>query len=60
MLALKTFNFESDIILENERVLLRPLQLSDGSLLAHYVEEEPELWKYSLVAIVNSADLKNN
>ena len=59
MLALKTFNFESDIILENERVLLRPLQLSDSSLLAHYVEEEPELWKYSLVAIVNSADLKN-
>ena len=59
MLALKTFNFESDIILENERVLLRPLQLSDGSLLAHYVEEEPELWNYSLVAIDNSADLEN-
>ena len=59
MLALKTFDFESEIILENERVLLRPLQLSDGSLLAHYVEEEPDLWKYSLVAIDNSADLEN-
>lgn len=59
MLALKSFNFESDIILENERVLLRPLVLSDGSLLAHFVEEEPDLWKYSLVAIHNSADLEN-
>lgn len=59
MLALKSFDFESDIILENERVLLRPLVLSDGSLLAHFVEEEPELWIYSLVAIHNSADLEN-
>ena len=59
MLALKTFDFESDIILENERVLLRPLVLSDGSLLANFVEEEPDLWKYSLVAINNSTDLEN-
>ena len=59
MVALKTFDFESDIILENERVLLRPLVLSDGSLLTHFVEEEPDLWKYSLVAIDNSADLEN-
>ena len=59
MLALKTFDFESDIILENERVLLRPLQVSDGSLLEHYVNEEPDLWQYSLVAIHNSADLEN-
>jgi RimJ/RimL family protein N-acetyltransferase len=59
MLALKSFDFESDIILENERVLLRPLVLSDGSLLTHFVEEEPDLWNYSLVAIHNSADLEN-
>ena len=59
MLALKTFNFNEEIILENERVLLRPLQVSDGSLLEHYVNEEPDLWQYSLVAIHNSADLEN-
>ena len=59
MLALKSFNFESDIILENERVLLRPLAQSDGSLLAHFVEEEPDLWQYSLVAINNGTDLEN-
>jgi len=57
MLALKNFDFASDIILENERVLLRPLQISDGSLLMHYVNEEPELWKYSLAAITNTKDL---
>ena len=59
MLALKTFNFNEEIILENERVLLRPLQVSDGSLLGHYVNEEPDLWQYSLVAIHNSEDLEN-
>ena len=57
MSALKTFVFETDIILENERVLLRPLALTDGSLLAHYVNEEPELWQYSLAAITNTKDL---
>jgi RimJ/RimL family protein N-acetyltransferase len=58
MLALKSFDFTEEIILENERVLLRPLQISDGSLLSHYVNEEPDLWQYSLVAIHNSADLE--
>jgi len=59
MLALKTFDFKTEIILENERVLLKPLALTDGSLLTHYVNEEPELWNYSLVAINNASDLEN-
>ena len=59
MLALKSFDFTEEIILENERVLLRPLRISDGSLLSHYVNEEPDLWQYSLVAIHNSEDLDN-
>ena len=58
MLALKTFNFNEEIILENERVLLRPLQVSDASLLGHYVNEEPDLWQYSLAAITNTKDLE--
>jgi len=57
MIALKPFDFSKEIILENERVILRPIQLSDLSLLAHYVEQEPNLWKFSLIAINNSADL---
>jgi len=58
MLALKTFDFTKEIILENDRVLLRPLQLSDGSLLGQYVNEEPDLWQYSLAAITNTKDLE--
>ena len=58
MLALKNFDFTEEIILENERVLLRPLRISDGSLLSHYVNEEPDLWQYSLVAITNTKDLE--
>ena len=59
MSVLKIFDFETDIILENERVILRPLSLTDSSLLAHYVNEEPELWRYSLLAINNVSDLAN-
>ena len=58
MLALKPFDFTEEIILENERVLLRPLQVSDASLLGHYVNEEPDLWQYSLAAITNTIDLE--
>ena len=58
MLALKPFDFREEIILENERVLLRPLQVSDASLLGHYVNEEPDLWQYSLAAITTTKDLE--
>ena len=39
----------TDIILENEAVSLRPLQLSDVDNLLYLSEDEPEIWKYSLV-----------
>lgn len=58
MLTLKPFDFREEIILENERVLLRPLQVSDASLLGHYVNEEPDLWQYSLAAITNTKDVE--
>ena len=58
MLALKPFDFREEIILENERVLLRPLQVSDASLLGHYVNEEPDLWQYSLAAITTTKDVE--
>jgi RimJ/RimL family protein N-acetyltransferase len=58
MLALKPFDFREEFFLENERVLLRPLQVSDASLLGHYVNEEPDLWQYSLAAITNTKDLE--
>ena len=59
MAALQNFDFTQEYTLENERVLLRPLLLSDYSLLEKYVIEEPDLWQYSLVAINDSADLEN-
>ena len=41
-------NFTVDYILENDKVLLRPLQLSDFQNLVHFSLKEPELWQYSL------------
>jgi len=44
-----TFNFEQEILLENERVLLRPLLESDIQHLLPFAIQEPEIWTYSLV-----------
>lgn len=43
------FNFESKhrYVLENERVLLRPLQLTDFQNLLPFAMNEPEIWRYS-------------
>ena len=41
------FDFSKDYILENERVLLRPLSLSDLDLIRHFSVNEPELWIYN-------------
>ncbi|MFN8283694.1 MAG: GNAT family N-acetyltransferase [Chitinophagales bacterium] len=41
------FNFENDCILENERVLLRPLTENDFEHLSYFSLNEPELWTYS-------------
>ena len=58
MLALEHFDFEKEYILENERVLLRPLLIADLSLLAQYVVSEPALWQYSLVSVNDKAGLE--
>jgi RimJ/RimL family protein N-acetyltransferase len=41
-------NFDFDYRLENEKVLLRPLQHSDKRNLLSFSLNETELWKYSL------------
>lgn len=51
--------FNEQITLENDFVKLRPLQLEGFSLLEHFAVQEPDLWKYSLVQVTTSADLKN-
>ena len=50
------FNTSSDIILENERVLLRPLVQDDAVYLSAYVKEEPTLWKYALTPITTEQE----
>jgi RimJ/RimL family protein N-acetyltransferase len=49
--------FDQDIILENEFVLLRPLQAKDIELLSHFAQNEPSIWKYSLMQVQNENDL---
>jgi len=41
------FNFKEKYVLENEKVLLRPLELSDKAFLMEYSINEPEIWKFN-------------
>lgn len=50
--------FNEEIILENDFVMLRPLQENDLIHLEYFVINEPEIWKYSLVQIITKDDLK--
>lgn len=51
------FDFLTDYILENDKVLLRPLQLSDFQNLVNFSIEEPDLWKYSLQSAAGTEQL---
>jgi RimJ/RimL family protein N-acetyltransferase len=52
------FDTATDIILENERVLLRPLMQDDAVYLSDYVREEPSLWKYALTPITTAQEFE--
>lgn len=49
--------FNENIILENDSVLLRPLEKNDIRHLEGFAINEPGIWKYSLVKISNAEDL---
>jgi RimJ/RimL family protein N-acetyltransferase len=53
------FNFSDNIILEDDMVLLRPLQESDFDNLLEFSINEPETWKYSLVGADGKENLIN-
>src|SRR5690606_39383708 len=53
------FNFSQDIILENDRIYMRPLLASDLDHLVPFALNEPELWTYSLVTAAGKENLKN-
>jgi N-acetyltransferase len=52
------FDFTKEYILENETVLLRPLQTSDYSHLHSFAMQEPEIWTYSLVTAAGENNMK--
>ncbi|MBP6456307.1 MAG: GNAT family N-acetyltransferase [Chitinophagaceae bacterium] len=52
------FDFNTNLILENNIALLRPLELNDFELLKHFSNSEPELWTYSLVPADTEEKLK--
>ena len=55
---MKALNFLEEIILENDRVLLRPLSIDDFDLLLPYSINEPNLWQYSLTPADGHDNLK--
>lgn len=52
------FDFKENYCLENQRVMLRPLALSDFELLLDFSINEPELWAYSLIPANGKKNLK--
>ena len=51
--------FNENYILENERVILRPLILEDVENLLPFSLHEPELWTYSMIHAVGKEGLIN-
>jgi N-acetyltransferase len=51
--------FQQQPILENGRVLLRPIQESDFNNLLSFSLHEPEIWKFGLVTAAGEENLKN-
>jgi len=51
-------NFQEEIILENDRAILRPLSIDDFDLLLPYSINEPTLWQYSLTPADGPENLK--
>ena len=51
--------FQQQPVLENERVLLRPIQENDFENLLPFSLQEPEIWKYGLVSAAGEENLRN-
>ena len=52
------FDTTIDYVLENEKVLLRPITISDYENLLPFALNEPKLWKFSLVPADGAARMK--
>jgi RimJ/RimL family protein N-acetyltransferase len=56
---LSTYNREADYVLEDERVLLRPLLENDLAFLLPYAINEPDTWKYSGISAKGEQGMRN-
>lgn len=54
-----TFDFQKEYILENDRVMLRPLQSVDFEKLKYFALNQPEIWKYSQQPADGPENLEN-
>jgi RimJ/RimL family protein N-acetyltransferase len=54
-----TFNPAEDYLLEDERVLLRPLKADDIECLMPFSLNEPEIWKFSLITGAGRENMGN-
>ncbi len=52
------FDIKTDYILEDDCVLLRPLQADDWENLLYFAEHEKDIWQFSLVAVAGEANMK--
>jgi RimJ/RimL family protein N-acetyltransferase len=50
--------FNTELVLENERALLRPLRESDFEHLLPFSLHEPEIWKYGLLTAAGEDNLR--
>ena len=57
--SINYFDSDKEYILENDAVLLRPLHSNDVENLISFARNEPEIWKFSLVAVQGEEGLKN-
>jgi RimJ/RimL family protein N-acetyltransferase len=51
--------FSKNVVLENERALLRPLQREDREFFRPFSENEPDIWKYGLITAAGEENLRN-
>jgi N-acetyltransferase len=56
---MQIFETTKQYILENDIVLLRPLEANDYDNLLPFAINEPEIWTYSLVSVSGAEGLKN-
>jgi RimJ/RimL family protein N-acetyltransferase len=51
-------DFENDYIIENEKLLLRPLRSTDFDELLEFAIHEPDIWKYNAFGADGAENLK--